>query len=81
MSKPRYRWAHQQKRARMLPAAYGRACIYCGRVMLAWMKLDLDHATNSITHASCNRSAGAKLGNHLRGLRRRYNTITTRRLE
>jgi hypothetical protein len=75
MSKPLYRWEHQQKRKRMLPLAIGKPCILCGGVMLEWMKLDLDHTTNSITHATCNRSLGARYGNALRGLRRRYSTI------
>jgi hypothetical protein len=75
MAKSLYDWQHQKRRARMLPQAYGQRCIYCGLVMLAWMKLDLDHTTGRITHARCNRSAGAKYGNALRGLRRRYSTI------
>jgi len=80
MAKAKYNWAHQKKRAVMLPAAIGRPCVYCGVAMLAWMKLDLDHTTGQITHSRCNRSAGARYGNALRGLRRRYSTIyTTRR--
>jgi hypothetical protein len=75
MSKPQYRWAHQQRRKRELPLAYGRRCIYCGGVMLQWMPLDWDYTTQQITHARCNRSAGARYGNALRGLRRRYSTI------
>jgi hypothetical protein len=75
MSKPLYRWEQQQRRKAMLPQAIGRPCIYCGGLMLEWMKLDLDHTTNQITHAKCNRSAGAKYGNALRGLRRRYSSI------
>jgi hypothetical protein len=31
---PHYNWAHQKKRAAMLPQAYGTRCIYCGGVML-----------------------------------------------
>jgi hypothetical protein len=75
MAKAQYNWAHQKKRAAMLPLAIGTRCILCGGVMLEWMKLDLDHTTNSITHAACNRSLGARYGNALRGLRRRYSTI------
>lgn len=75
MAKPQYRWAHQQKRKQMLPLAYGKACIYCGLLMAEYMKLDLDHTTDRITHATCNRSAGARYGNALSGLRRRYSTI------
>jgi hypothetical protein len=75
VAKKRYNWHHQQRRLRDLPLAYGRPCIYCGVVMLREMKLDWDHSTARIVHATCNRRAGAKLGNHLRGLRRRYSTI------
>ena len=75
MAKPLYNWQHQQKRKAMLPLSIGRRCIYCGGVMLAWMKLDLDHTTDQITHAFCNRSAGAKVGNARRALRRRYSSI------
>jgi hypothetical protein len=75
MAAPKYDWQHQQRRKAMLPQAIGRRCIYCGALMLEWMKLDLDHATDSITHARCNRAAGARYGNALRGLRRRYSTI------
>jgi hypothetical protein len=70
-----YNWEHTKRRKVMLPAAYGTACVLCGRVMLQWMRLELDHTTSRITHASCNRSAGARYGNALRGLRRRYSTI------
>jgi hypothetical protein len=70
-----YNGEHAQRRKVMLPLAIGKACVYCGGLMLEWMKLDLDHATNSITHARCNRSAGARYGNALRGLRQRYSTI------
>ena len=75
MASKLYDWAHQQSRKAMLPQAIGKRCIYCGGVMLEWMKLDLDHTTGQITHARCNRSAGARYGNALRGLRRRYSTI------
>jgi hypothetical protein len=79
MASAKYNWSHQKKRAVMLPLAIGRPCIYCGGLMLEWMKLDLDHSTGQITHAKCNRSAGAKYGNALRGLRRRYSSIYQRR--
>jgi hypothetical protein len=75
MAKSLYDWHHQQRRKVMLPLAHGTRCIYCGGVMLEWMKLDLDHTTDSITHSRCNRSAGARYGNTLRGLRRRYSSI------
>jgi len=75
MATPKYDWQHQKRRERMLPQAYGTRCVYCGLVMMVGMKLDLDHTTKSITHSRCNRSAGARFGNALRGLRRRYSTI------
>jgi hypothetical protein len=75
MAKRIYDWKHQKKRAVMLPQAIGQACVYCGGVMLQWMQLDLDHTTGQITHSRCNRSAGARYGNALRGLRRRYSSI------
>lgn len=64
----KYNWAHRRKRAEMIPQAIGMRCIYCNRIMLEWMALDYDHTTSQITHASCNRRAGARLGN----LRRKY---------
>ena len=74
--KLKYNWAHQQTSQAPAPRwPSARPCIYCGGAMLGSMKLDLDHTTGQITHAKCNRSAGAKYGNALRGLRRRYSTI------
>jgi hypothetical protein len=75
MAKAKYNWAHQKRRATALPQAIGRPCIYCGLAMLKGMALDWDHSTQQITHARCNRSAGARYGNALRGLRRRYSSI------
>ena|ERR1700754_1486669 len=66
---------HQARRKALLPSAYGTACPYCGDPMLPGQALDLDHTTplvlggvqgDRIAHASCNRSAGARLGNLLR---------------
>lgn len=72
-----YSTAQRKTRAALLPYAYGTACPICGRPMLRGQALDLDHsvpvaygntgAGDRITHASCNRSAGATLGNRLRG--------------
>jgi 5-methylcytosine-specific restriction endonuclease McrA len=69
-------WEHQQRRRALLPLAYGKVCPGgCGRVMTADMKLDLDHSVpralggkhgDRIVCSSCNRSAGARLGNRLR---------------
>lgn len=69
-------YAHQQERKRLLPLAYGKPCPICGQTMLRDQYLDLDHAVprvfggqgpRRITHRSCNRSAGTRLGNQLRG--------------
>ena len=72
-----YSSAHRKARKALLPYAYGTLCPLCGQVMQEWQQLDLDHATplvlgggevgDRITHARCNRSVGATLGNQLRG--------------
>jgi hypothetical protein len=64
-----YGHAHQRQRARLLPHAVGTMCPLCGLPMLEGQALDLDHSRprsidptsrgDRITHASCNRSAGA----------------------
>jgi hypothetical protein len=67
VSKPQYGHQHQQRRAALLPRAYGQPCPMCGVLMLPTMRLDLDHSTphtyggtvgDLIVHASCNRRAG-----------------------
>ena len=74
------RFAQAQKRKQLLPYAYGSACPLCGLTMYEDQALDLDHSTpvvlgggaqpgDRMAHASCNRSAGATLGNQLRGNR------------
>lgn len=74
-----YGWPHRRRRAALLPRAYGTDCPMCGRTMAAGQALDLDHSTplvlggqgvgDRIVHASCNRAAGAAVGNRLRGNR------------
>lgn len=70
----------QKRRKQLLPYAYGTACPLCGMTMYEDQPLDLDHSVpvalgggatpgDRIAHASCNRSAGATLGNQLRGNR------------
>ena len=54
----------------------GEPCWRCGQPMYKWQELDRDHIVDRalggaqgpavLAHASCNRSAGAKLGNQLR---------------
>ncbi|GAA3829031.1 endonuclease domain-containing protein [Streptomyces chiangmaiensis] len=56
---------HQRLRRRLLAEAIGKPCHYCGEPMLEGQALDLDHnddrtAYRGMTHASCNRSAGAR---------------------
>lgn len=72
-----YSAAHRKARKALLPYAIGTLCPLCGQVMEDWQALDLDHATplvlgggevgDRITHATCNRSLGATLGNRMRG--------------
>lgn len=55
----------------------GEPCWRCGEPMYSWQKLERDHVLDRslggaqgpavLAHASCNRSAGATLGNQLRG--------------
>lgn len=74
----RARQAAQRKR--LLPYAYGTTCPLCGHTMYEDQPLDLDHSVpvvlggganpgDRMAHSSCNRSAGATLGNQLRGNR------------
>src|SRR4051812_36575476 len=58
-----YDAAHQRSRAARLPLAIGTACPICTETLHADQALDLDHDTNAITHASCNRSNGAAITN------------------
>lgn len=71
----RYGSAHQALRRVLLPYAYGKPCVRCGRPMLPGQPLDLDHtddgaAYQGFAHASCNRAAGARSGNARRRARR-----------
>jgi len=76
-----YAWPHQKARRKAIASLVeGTRCWRCGRPMFRWQDLDLDHVvpvvlggTDSgtvLAHARCNRSAGATLGNRLRGRRR-----------
>lgn len=67
---------HKTMRRRLLPLAYGKPCPFCGYPMLRDQYLDLDHTIPlvlgggggwRISHRSCNRSAGIRLRNSLRG--------------
>ena len=67
-----YDHAHQKRRRELLPAAYNTPCPRCGEPMLKGQALDLGHSVDRsidpnalgdrIEHESCNRSAGALLG-------------------
>ena len=58
-----YGHQHQQRRAQLLPLAYGKPCAICGQRMRADQKLDLDHTISvmhggigdRIVHSRCNR--------------------------
>jgi hypothetical protein len=68
---------HQAQRKQALAAFIpGQPCPRCGHSMWPGQALDLDHTDDragyhGLAHARCNRSAGARKGNKLRGLRRR----------
>lgn len=75
-------WSHQKARKAALAALVeGEPCELCGRPMWLSEKLDLDHEVartlggkdgrTRLTHASCNRSRGAAMGNRLRRQRPR----------
>lgn len=81
MPKPQYGWVHQKARRDAMAAFKdGTLCPLCKRPMRTWQKLHLDHTIpvalggeggpTRLTHAYCNDSAGAKLGNRLRKVRR-----------
>ena len=81
MSRPgTYSGPHQAIRRALLPDAYGRPCPRCGLPMLPGQALDLDHTDDragylGMSHARCNRQAGARLGNQRR--RRERTPMTT----
>jgi hypothetical protein len=70
-----YGWTHQKIRAAMLATLVpGSPCPRCSQPMWPGLQaLDLGHADGDKTrytgleHAACNRRAGAKYGNQLRG--------------
>jgi 5-methylcytosine-specific restriction endonuclease McrA len=72
---------HQADKKRLLAAHRdGDPCWRCGQPMYKTQALERDHLTARalggtdghavLAHARCNRSAGAKLGNRMRGQRR-----------
>lgn len=78
----RYDAAHRRARiAALRQLVDGTPCPLCRRPMTHQQALDLDHVTavtvgwddprHRLTHAGCNRAAGARLGAELRRVRRR----------
>lgn len=70
-----YGWVHRRTRMALLPYAIGKPCPMCGELMTDPKRLDLDHSVplaqggrtgDRIVHATCNRRAGALLGQELR---------------
>ena len=83
MPRDRSKWSgpHRRTAERWRPYAVGKPCNRCGKPMLPGEPVDLDHddvnggylaphPADSFSHASCNRSAGARDGNQQRGERR-----------
>jgi DNA-directed RNA polymerase subunit RPC12/RpoP len=68
----RYGGRHKTVRAATVSAAYGQACTRCGGLLRPGQFIDLDHSDDGsgylgYAHRGCNRSAGASLGNRMRG--------------
>lgn len=77
-----YGYAHRRQRAHLMSRLQdGDPCCRCGRPMYRGQALEADHhgvpmtmgglLPDALAHASCNRRAGAVLGNRMRGARRR----------
>ena len=78
--KPKYAGRHQASAGRVCQFAYGKPCVRCGRPMLPDQPLDLDHRDDGngcagFAHSHCNRSAGAKLGNAMRSVKRKRRRV------
>src|SRR3954453_3164074 len=80
MAKPGYGYAHQQERELAIAVMVdGTPCPFCRKPMTKRMSLDYDHVIPTalggvdgpkrLSHASCNRSSGGKLGNRIRRAR------------
>jgi hypothetical protein len=71
-------WSHvRDRRGKMAALRDGEPCPYCGRGMFRGQALELDHypgrvfggpQVTRLAHARCNRAAGARMGNRLRGM-------------
>lgn len=87
VSKPRYRYAHQQERKRWAPVvAAGEAycaevrCLMKSRWIAPGSRWHLAHDSTGtvyvgVSHARCNTSEGASRGNRMRGRKARKPTI------
>lgn len=88
-----YGHAHRKRRAELLRLMVdGDPCARCGQAMYRSQRLDADHVDtpralggalpDALSHASCNQSHGATLGNQMRahGLTPTYRTRPSRRL-
>lgn len=75
-------WSHQKARAKaMRELREGEACPFCGDGMFREQALDYDHVIprsqggtdgpRRLSHASCNRQAGGRLGARLTNARKR----------
>jgi hypothetical protein len=75
-------WSHQKARAKALREMQeGEDCPFCGEGMYREQKLDYDHVVprsqggtdgpRRLSHASCNRQAGGRLGAKLTNARKR----------
>jgi hypothetical protein len=82
MPKPQYGTEHRKARDRALAMMpNGAPCPRCNRPMYKWQRLQLGHAVSvamggsngptRMEHGSCNESAGARLGNRLKRIRRK----------
>ena len=72
----RYGAEHRAIRRALLASAAGTPCVRCGVPLRAGDDVDLDHRDDGrgylgMAHAACNRAAGARKGNRLRGKRKR----------
>lgn len=76
-----YNSDHRRVRSKLLEAfCEGDPCCRCQLPMYSWQRLDADHFSqalalggtlpDALAHASCNRRAGAALGNRMRRTRR-----------
>jgi hypothetical protein len=82
MGKPQYGYEHRKDRTRAIDAMVnGSPCPRCNRPMYKWQRLQLGHVISvamggsngptRIEHGTCNESAGARLGNRLKAIRRK----------